>query len=69
MAQNVDKLRIKALTETSLQDYFDLVGKKMNALNLNDKPMNIFNCDESGISGDQGKKKFFFKKVLARLKS
>ncbi len=41
---------------------FELVRKKLNDLGLNEKPSNIFNCDETGISADQGKKKVFFKK-------
>jgi hypothetical protein len=62
IAQNVDKQRATCLTEESLDAYFELVRKKMNDLGLNEKPSNIFNCDETGISADQGKKKVFFKK-------
>ncbi len=62
IAQNVDKRRAKALTEESLQTYFDLIDKKIRELKLEDKPMNIFNCDETGLSGDQGKKRVLFKR-------
>lgn len=34
----------------------------MKELGIEDKPNNIFNCDESGISGEQGVKKVFFRK-------
>ena len=66
IAQNVDKQRATCLTKESLDAYFELVRKKMNDLGLNEKPSNIFNCDETGISADQGKKKdFFLKKVIS----
>ena len=62
IAKNVDKQRATCLIEESLDAYFELVRKKMNDLGLNEKPSNIFNCDETGFSADQGKK-VFFKKV------
>ena len=57
------------MSENELIDYFDLMHKKINELKLNDKPMNIFNCDESGISAEQGKKRVFFKKGFRSPKS
>jgi|LakMenEpi03Aug12_release.lakeMendotaPanAssembly.Ray.scaffolds.fasta_scaffold2226416_1 hypothetical protein len=38
IAQNVVKSRANALTEESMQTYFDLIDKKIRELKLEDKP-------------------------------
>lgn len=55
VAQNFPKNRAESLSKSILDDFFKMVAEKYDELDMYQKPTHIFNVDESGFSGDQGK--------------
>ena len=55
VAQNFPLNRAEALSKEILNNFFKMVQEKYNELEYHNKPTHIFNVDETGFSGDQGK--------------
>ncbi len=55
--QNFPRNRAESLSKESLKSFFEMVKNKYDQLNMINKPTHIFNCDETGFSGDRGKEK------------
>ena len=55
VAQNFPRNRAEALSSLVIDRFFKLVNDKYDELGLHDKPTHIFNADETGFSGDQGR--------------
>lgn len=47
----LDKSRARMSNWTVMNQYFNLLNKTVEDLGLKNKPAQIFNCDESGLSG------------------
>lgn len=48
-----DRARSRMANETTVNNYFQLLQDNLDKLGLNDKPGQIFNCDETGFSGKE----------------
>lgn len=49
---NLSNNRAQALSQTCVDDFFKLLKKELDEHDLHDKPFSIWNCDESGYSGN-----------------
>ncbi len=54
LAQNLSVNRAIAINNHSLDEFFEICRKYYDHLELNDKPQNIYNVDETGLSGCKG---------------
>jgi hypothetical protein len=48
--QNVSMCGASAMNRTLLSDFYDIVEELLTKLDLKDKPVCIWNCDETGLS-------------------
>ena len=62
LAQNLPVNRAIAINNHSLDKFFEICRKYYDHLELNDKPQNIYNVDETGLSGSQGCTRILCKK-------
>ena len=62
IAQNLAVNRAVALNNKSLDQFFQTCQKYFDFLQIHDKPQNIYNVDETGLSGSQGSTKILCKK-------
>jgi hypothetical protein len=53
-----------AINNHSLDQFFEICRKYYDHLELNDKPQNIYNVDETGLSGSQGCTRILCKKGM-----
>lgn len=61
-AQNISENRAAACSKKVVDNFFDLLTRKCEELNLKNKPKNIFNVDETGFMCSPGNKKMFFRR-------
>ena len=66
-AQNIPVGKVKALTTENLDNFYQKLQEKYDELSLHLRPTHIFNCDETGFSGDKGKKKIICSKSVILL--
>ena len=64
LAQNLPSNRAQSLTPAKIDDFFQMCLKYYDFLDIHAKPQNIYNCDESGFSGNQGSKRVLCKKGI-----
>ena len=59
VAQNISYNRASALTNSVLDDFYEILRKKISELGLENKPQSIFNADETGFMCSPGERKIF----------
>jgi hypothetical protein len=64
LAQNLPSNRAQSLTPAKIDVCFQMCLKYYDFLDIHAKPQNIYNCDESGFSGNQGSKRVLCKKGI-----
>jgi transposase-like protein len=62
LAGNLPVNRAAALSSHNINQFFDLCQKYYDYLDIHNKPQNVYNVDESGLSGSQGSLQIFCKK-------
>ncbi|KAI4463183.1 hypothetical protein MML48_4g00006683 [Holotrichia oblita] len=65
VAQNLPKNRAEACSKEVLQDFYNKLNNSIQRLQLQRKPQNIFNCDETGLQTDCGVQKMLCRKASA----
>ncbi len=63
-AENISKARAASCTASHIASFFEVLQKAYSEANLASLS-NIWKVDETGISGDQGQKKFYAQEVLS----
>jgi len=66
--QNFPKNRAEAISKSVIENFFNMVKEKYDELDLHNKPTHIFNADETGFSGDQGRQLIFCEKGKSLIK-
>lgn len=51
-----------------IENFFSMVKEKYDELDIHNKPTHIFNADETGFSGDQGRQLIFCEKGKSLIK-
>lgn len=60
--QTIEPLRAQNANKETHKHFYELVGNKNKELHLENKPQNIFNCDETGFLCHRGSQKVFVRK-------
>ena len=62
--KNISSLRASSCTDNIINKFFETCKAIYENANFSNKPTNIWNCDETGFSGDQGAKTVIVRKVI-----
>lgn len=62
ISQNLPKNRADACSAEIIEDFFLKLNETVERLGLQNKPENIYNCDESGFQTDAGQQKILCKR-------
>ena len=65
-AQNFPRNRAESLSKKVIEDFYKMVKDKYDELDMYGKPTHIWNADETGFSGDQGRQLILCKKGLKK---